>query len=151
MERYLLIGWPESQPYQSRKDCVPTCDDYAGAMFVPESVYLKRRKDAPEMLIEDFKQTKERLLAFIAKNVPEKGIHLTKKERDSQECRITWCDHFSGEYSRLNVTDIYPGRVEGVDDYGNRIERCSLSCDVDTDAIYDIARFLYYYRGKRRV
>ena len=147
---YVLLDWPDSQPFIGKKDCVAT-DDMQ--VFVPREKYLKSQ--GTDVLAKDLltrsKAIKEELIEFIGKNVPESGTSVTKHEQFTGELRIDFCEHFTGEASRMTVTKIFPGRIEGVDDYGNVIEHCPIREDLSVDAIYDIARFLVYNRGRHRV
>lgn len=153
MEKYILLNWPASQPFQSNSKCIPSPEGERGDMFVPEEIYLKSKAGRPSAMdiLDAFQDVKQRLLSFIAKNVPEKGITLKKEEIDTDECRVLVTEHFTGEPTLVNVTKIYPYRVEGKDSYGNDLDRISLQTDCSLDAVYDIARFLVYYRKKTRV
>lgn len=148
---YILLGWPDSQPFLYERRCIPAGGDEP-AVFVPRDLYLKSKGVSPaDDLLDRADKVRSELLSFIGKNVPEKGITLTKAERETGDCRVDITEHFTGEVTRMDVVKIFPGRLEGVDDYGNEIERCSLQQDCGTDALYDIARFLVLYRGKKRV
>lgn len=149
MERYILITYPDNQPFLKRKDCI----NLEGKPYtlVPEQVYYKIAKTSHEnakAFIQSCETAGVELEEFIARNVPEKGIRLTRKEIADEQLRIDYCDHFTGEPSRLNVHVIYPGRVTGTDDYHNDIDRCSISMDMPFDSKLAIASFLVYNRNK---
>lgn len=147
---YILVGWPESQKFIGKKGCVNSDDQ---SVFVPRDKYLKaqRSNEAAKDLLKRSSDIKDELLAFIDRNVPEKGLSVPKKHQDTGDTRVDYCDHFTGEVNRMTVTKIYKGRIEGVDDYGNEIERCSLSTDLTTDGIHDIVHYLVYMRNKHRM
>lgn len=150
MYTYVCLGWSESQPYLNNKKCVPTED---GAVFVPTEILEKKKSKetrAIEILLA-FRNCEKQLKKFIKDNVPERGIKLTKQEINNEELRLDFCDHFTGEPGRLNVTHIYPGKVVGKDDYGNEIDRCSIDCDLTTEGVYEIANFLIGKRKKFKV
>lgn len=148
-QEYVKLDWPESQPFIGKKGCIE-CDE--ASVLVPKEKYLKKKGTSRAVqLLADYQELKKSLLAFIEKNVPEQGITLKKEEIDTDECRVLVTEHFTGEPTLVNVTKIYPYCVEGKDSYGNELDRISLQTDCSLDAVYDIARFLIYYRKKTRV
>lgn len=160
MEKYVITGWPESQKFERKKGCIsavtanPTDpDDADSIVLVPEKVYLRSQgKDAPtRALLDQFHDLRARLQRFISDNVPEKGIKLTEQEIKEEELRVDFCDHHTGDLSRITVTKINRFNIEGKDDYGFDCDRVSTESDLDVNALYDIVHFLYYKRNKTKV
>lgn len=153
MEKYILLNWPASQPFQSNRKCIPSPEGEPGDMLVPEKIYLKSlgKKEPALELLRSFDASVSALLSFIEKNVPERGIRLTKEEIADNELRVCYCNHFSGELSYATVKAVYPGRLTVVDDYGNDTDRCSLACDVAKENLREIAAWLMWKKNKYRV
>ena len=147
---YILLGWPESQPWLGKRKCIPGEDQ---SVFVPADLYEKKTpaKQRAEEMLKGFRNSSNALREFIAKNVPVTGIKLTKKEIAEQTLRIDFCEHFTGETGRLNVTHIEKYNVKGIDDYNNEVDRCSIASDLCADSVYEIAWFLFYYRNKSKI
>jgi len=104
--------------------------------------HVKDPRSITERLLDNFSSTVKGMLDYIEKNVPKEGIPIEDNGYAEDVVRIGFFDHFNGEPGYLTVKKLFPGRVEGTDDYGNEITRCSLEADVFKEDLREIVTYL---------